>query len=149
MNSNRLERAFPNLVDTYYQVDSPQDKGYNCIAWAAGDKDKNWWPDWHPLAHSYWPDGVPKNETLEAFKQAYAELGYNECQSREREEGYEKIAIFTDNQGTPTHAARQLQSGLWTSKCGDWEDITHELEGLEGSSYGTVACVMKRPVEPE
>ena len=36
-------------------------------------------------------------------------------------------------------------SGLWTSKLGDWEDIRHELQDLEGEFYGSVALIMKRP----
>jgi hypothetical protein len=33
----RIERIFPALRGTAYQVTSPPDKKYNCIAWAAGD----------------------------------------------------------------------------------------------------------------
>ena len=31
-----LEVAFPGLCDTPYQITSPADDNYNCIAWAAG-----------------------------------------------------------------------------------------------------------------
>ena len=63
-----------------------------------------------------------------------------------------KIAIFVDDEGVPTHAARQLQSAVWTSKLGDWEDIEHDsLAALENaplmnSLYGTVALVMRRSI---
>jgi hypothetical protein len=43
--------------------------------------------------------------------------------------------------------ARQLNTGLWTSKCGDLEDIQHNLEDLEGGDrygYGKVSHFMKR-----
>jgi hypothetical protein len=44
-----------------------------------------------------------------------------------------------------THAARQLPSGAWTSKLGDWEDIEHNaLSGLESSFYGRVSIILKR-----
>jgi hypothetical protein len=80
-----------------------------------------------------------------AFKEAYRTLGFEVCQSKELEEGYEKVAIFSNQYGKPTHAARQIESGKWTSKCGSAEDIVHELKGLEGDQYGSVACIMKRP----
>jgi hypothetical protein len=50
-----------------------------------------------------------------------------------------------DAQGSPTHAARQLDNGRWTSKLGELEDIEHSLRDLEGAAYGTVVQVMKRP----
>jgi hypothetical protein len=53
--------------------------------------------------------------------------------------------LFVDARGVPTHAARLLPSGLWTSKLGEWEDIEHDLLALEGDVYGTVALLLKRP----
>lgn len=59
---------------------------------------------------------------------------------------YEKIAIYVDDSGDPSHAARQTSSGKWTSKIGELEDIEHgSLSDLEGEAYGTVAQIMKRP----
>ncbi len=66
---------------------------------------------------------------------------------------FEKIAIYVDTDGVPTHAARQLPDGSWTSKLGDWEDIQHQtLEALETGNdkahqelgYGKVAKIMRR-----
>ena len=54
-----------------------------------------------------------------------------------------KIAIFgmkeSDGSVSPTHAARQLESGEWTSKLGkDFEDIPHTtLDALNGPVYGS------------
>jgi hypothetical protein len=62
------------------------------------------------------------------------------------EPGSEKIAVFANAKGVPTHAARQLASGFWTSKLGVSEDIEHRLRDLEGDIYGTVALIMKRPL---
>ncbi|MCI0637958.1 MAG: hypothetical protein L0Y72_23715 [Gemmataceae bacterium] len=39
----------------------------------------------------------------------------------------------------PTHAARQLPTGRWSSKLGPSEDIEHDLHALEGEIYGTIA----------
>jgi hypothetical protein len=52
--------------------------------------------------------------------------------------GYPK-SVPTSTEGLadwePKHMARQLANGLWTSKCGQSEDITHfTLDALE--SYG-------------
>jgi hypothetical protein len=45
----------------------------------------------------------------------------------------------------PRHTARQLAQGTWTSKLGRSEDIEHRLEDLEGSLYGKVVKLLKRP----
>lgn len=57
-----------------------------------------------------------------------------------------KVAIYVDDSGDPSHAARQTSSGKWTSKMGELEDIEHDgLSALEGKACGTVARIMKRP----
>jgi hypothetical protein len=91
---------------------------------------------------------VPRAVTLEAFRQAFATLGYAVCAGEELEPGFEKIALFAGNRGAPTHAARQLSEGRWISKLGKKEDIEHALHDLEGELYGTVVLLMKRPVPP-
>lgn len=64
------------------------------------------------------------------------------------EEKYQKIAIYNDYDNLPTHVARQLPNGKWTSKLGQDEDIEHNnLQGLTGRpGYGEVACIMKRVI---
>jgi hypothetical protein len=84
--------------------------------------------------------------TIPSFQAAYALFGYGICESEQVEPGFEKVALFADPQGSPTHAARQLPSGRWTSKLGAMEDIEHDLHDLEGTAYGSVVLVMKRPV---
>jgi hypothetical protein len=84
-------------------------------------------------------------ETLDAFFNAYAKLGYEPCDKEDLEPAYEKIALFVSSTGAPTHAARQLQNGSWTSKLGPQEDIEHTLEGLEGPAYGSVVRFLRRP----
>ena len=127
------------------QIKSPETDDYNCIAWAAGD-DKQWWePDiW---AIFYWPPGVPRQMTLDAFIKAYETLGFVRCQNCKLEDNIIKIALYVDAQGNPTHVARLLPNGKWTSKCGHLEDIEHELTELSGPplSYGNIACCMKKP----
>jgi hypothetical protein len=142
----RLERIFPALHGSAYQMTSPQADTYNCVAWAAGDTTNWWWPDEPDNPDSaYWPPGVPREETLEAFRHAFATLGYAVCDHEGQEEEYEKVALFA-LAGAPKHAARQLPTGLWTSKLGPMEDIEHALHDLTGLVYGSVALVMKRPL---
>jgi hypothetical protein len=139
---DRLELVFPRLRDANYRISSSRDDVYNCIAWAAGFTDAWWWPG-TPDA-TFWPDGIPREVTLQAFSAAFASLGYSSCISEEPELGFEKIALYANAEGLPCHAARQLPSGRWTSKLGKMEDIEHSLHDLAGTIYGSVVQVMKR-----
>ena len=137
-----LARIFPRLTDQNHRVTSPATTSYNCIAWAARDSERWWWPDAFGLY--YWPPNAPRSERLEAFERVYAEMGYGDCEDGALEDNFEKVALFADTLGRPTHAARQLLNGWWTSKCGKLEDMEHELIALTGESYGNVVRYMKR-----
>jgi hypothetical protein len=139
---NHLLEYFPNLRDTHFIVTSPQDISYNCIAWAAAENDCWWWPD--PMFISSWPDSVSREVTLDAFVTAFALTGYSPCENGDHEIGFEKVAIFLNSEKKPTHMARQLNSGKWTSKLGELEDIEHDLAGVEGDVYGKAAQFLKR-----
>ena len=81
--------------------------------------------------------------------QAFRTLGYEVCENERLETGFEKIAIYAEIDGELKHAARQLESGRWTSKLGGWEDIEHStLAALEGKEYGRVMRLMKRLRRP-
>jgi hypothetical protein len=140
-----LEVSFPLLAGTGYKITSPADHGYNCIAWAAGRTDRFWWPV-SPVFGSayYWPEDVPREESIDAFKEAYAKLGYKECRDGTLEPGFEKIALYAVGE-RPKHAARQLADGSWTSKLGKFVDIEHRLDALFGSNYGSVVAYLRRP----
>ncbi len=141
-----LESLFPGLCNSTFQVTSPRSRRYNCIAWAAGDTSDWWWLTWDPLDDvPFWPVRIPRVETIPAFVAVFMSLGYVACDGETPEPGQEKVALFADVNNIPTHAARQLSNGRWTSKLGKAEDIEHELHALEGDIYGTVALVMKRP----
>ncbi len=134
-----LERLFPSLASSTYAIESPRDGRYNCVAWAAGENFRHWWPGPEGIGAPYWPPGVPREETMSAFIQAiqaFATLGYAPCESGTAERGYERVAIYVDSSRRPTHTARQLPSGHWSSKVGvELEDIRHELAGLENADY--------------
>lgn len=140
-----LESIFPGLIRVRYDLTSPKDVTYNCIAWAAGDTDNWWWP----VGDGYWPANVPHEVTVDAFSAAYGTLGYEVCGQPELEPGVERIALFLDmGNGRPTHAAKQLPDGRWTSKLGKLEDIIHEsLDALCGDAYGEAKVFLRRLVE--
>jgi hypothetical protein len=137
-----LELRYPNLAITEYTVTSPKSQEYNCFAWVAGDQERWWQPT--PEDEFYWVQGVPMEESLSAYIQAYQTLGYVTCDNSILEIGYEKIALYVNDDGVPTHAAKQLLTGKWSSKLGWLEDIEHELEGLTGEKYGKIGQILKR-----
>jgi hypothetical protein len=126
-------------------VTSSASTTYNCIAWAAEDVSAWWWPV--PEVHGYyWPPGVSRDVTVPSFIKAFEMLGYHAFPSDALEPGIEKVAIYADADSVPTHAARQLASGSWTSKLGQQVDIEHTtLAALEGGIYGQVVQIMCRP----
>jgi hypothetical protein len=148
MVEHGLEEVFPGLRGQPYQITSPKDDRYNCIALAAGDDHNWWWPD--AAGEDAWPAGVARAETVDAFRDAFAALGYVVCDDDQPEPGCEKVALFA-LAGVPKHAARQLPGGRWVSKLGPGEDIEHRLNDLTGLVYGAVVLVMKRLVmsQPE
>lgn len=139
---------FPHLNDDTCEVTSEASRRYNCVAWAAGENIRWWWPD--PMGIGYWPPDVPRAVTVESFVAAYAALGYQLCYEGSLAAGLEKIAIFgKENQSgsvVPTHAALQLESGEWASKLGPFEDIRHDtVDRVNGPVYGKLVCYMSRP----
>ncbi|MCI0639048.1 MAG: hypothetical protein L0Y72_20655 [Gemmataceae bacterium] len=139
-----IEAILPGLQKTTFRVTSPATRDYNCIAWAAGDTTHWWWPDVDCDNDAiYWPPGAALEESLDAVVAAFATLGYAPCSGEELEPGFEKVALFA-KESIPTHAARQLPSGRWTSKLGLREDIEHDLHALGGDVYGTAVLILKR-----
>ena len=139
-----LEFAFPGLAGAPYRVTSPSDRHYNCIAWALEIKDKWYWPG--EGDNIVWPTTVPFEETVEAFIALFDGFGFAPCADDGLEPGFERIALFADSADFPTHAARQLPNGRWTSKLGKSEDIEHDLRALEGDVYGRVVRLFRRPI---
>ena len=138
-----LERLFPRLQRSAFEITSPAQPDYNCIAWAAGEDTRWWEPDAFGLY--YWPEDIPRQYTLEAYSSAFRRLGFEVCGEHALEKGWEKVAIFAGEDGVPTHAARQLPDGTWTSKLGKLEDISHpEVEHVAGTAYGKPVRFLRR-----
>ena len=140
-----IQELFPRLSTTAFEITSARDTRYNCIAWAAGDTQRWWWPG--EAQFSFWPAGVERVESITSFVEAFATLGYALSPSGVHNPDFEKVAIFASSDGIPTHMARQLPKGSWTSKLGTLEDITHvDVSGVAGADYGEVVAFLQRRI---
>lgn len=136
-----IRAKFPKLQNDTYKVTSQRTYGYNCIGWAAGDSENWWWPS----PDDYWPDDVPRVNTIENFILAFQTLGYEICDNGNFESQYEKVALYAVA-NVPQHMAKQLASGAWVSKLGPQWDIQHSsADSVENSEYGQVVLYMRRP----
>jgi hypothetical protein len=134
--------VLPNLNAGNYRITSPASWEYNCIAWAAGIADVWWWP----VPGRFWPPDVPREETLAAFIAALGTRGFSPCATADLELGLEKIVLYATGD-IPTHAARQLPSGWWTSKLGPSFDVEHAtLEAVAGPVYGDPVTFLSRAI---
>jgi hypothetical protein len=143
-----LELIFPDLAAAGYSPKSEKSTIYNCIAYAAGEETRKW--EGYREAGYYWPEGAKEGHTLDALISAFEQLEYAVCSSDALEPECEKIALYVDQDGLWTHAAKQGEDGQWTSKLGNWEDIIHRTpQAVAGPdpAYGQVVCFMKRKRE--
>lgn len=144
-SSRTLIQWFPALADdSLFEVTSPETWDYNCIAWAHNQVRWEWAEIDYPEDPPYWPEGVLRENTIEAYIANFEASGFTICQSLDLEEGILKIAIFATPEGVVTHASRQLPDGAWTSKIGAMSDIRHSLLSLEGEIYGRVCAIMQK-----
>lgn len=135
------QKRFPNLhAGNHRDIITETNETYNCIAWAAGI-DNDWW---EPVAGRFWPANTPRDFKVTSLVIAYESVGFATCTDGSLEPGIEKIAIYA-NGPEYMHAARQLETGKWTSKMGKAEQIEHETPNdLAGPAYGQVTVFMKR-----
>lgn len=133
-----LVKEFPGLAQSAFEITSEPTPIYNCIAWAAGETDHFRWPN------KSWPPSVGRANSRDNFIRFFGSYGYKKCDSPNSEAGYEKVVLY-EKDGAPTHAARLLPNGRWTSKLGSSHDISHSLEGLNGDNYGAPVVFMRRP----
>jgi hypothetical protein len=136
---------FPNLAAEGFTPRSPKSLRYNCVAWAAGDQRRFW----SPAIGYYWPPGVLRSTSLDAYVQAFVAMGFTVCDDAEcaqppHEAGVTRVALYVVN-GLAKHAARQIDARTWTSKMGQNIDLEHTLRALEGPCYGWVTKILKRP----
>jgi hypothetical protein len=132
---------FPDITSHNFRANSPPDHKYNCIAWAANDDKKWWWPD----KFGYWPKGVTRQVTTKSFVEAFATLGYEVCGDGELSPGLQKVVLYLKD-GRPSHMARQNSDGTWVSKLGNDIDVVHDTPSvLDGPAYGQASIYLSRP----
>jgi hypothetical protein len=152
MPDQDIERDFPKLAADGWKKTSQATSDYNCFAFALHDQDH--WYSPLPICGYCWPaDEIPRNATLQTMIELYRyEGGFEPCEDGDYQEGFEKIALYVNQAGNVTHAARQVDSRTWTSKLGNLADIEHPLlssledAGTKRNDYGSVARFLKRPV---
>jgi hypothetical protein len=137
-----FKQHFPNISDVEKKKTSDLDDTYNCIAWAFKDSQRHWWPN---KMRSFWPIDVVGMTDIEAFEEWFRHDGWEETGECDFEKGYEKIALYTLN-SQPTHAARLIDNGVWTSKLGTDIDLSHSLTDLNGPAYGSPTRFFKKPI---
>ena len=138
---------FPLLRPEDYKVTSLDDGYYNCASWAIGEGITS--ERYDPTDNkATWPSTLQRDTKLETFVRLYIEFfGFELCSLGNHEAGFVKLAIYSDKNMQFTHVARQLPSGKWTSKLGDWEDIEHATpECLQSGLYGKVRTFLKKPI---
>ena len=94
MTADEIAEIFPHLKN--YQITSPADYRYNCIAWAAGDANNWWQPSGAP--YFFWP-GTAAGDSLENCVKTFYLLGYQEETDAVCEPGFEKVALYADADG--------------------------------------------------
>lgn len=139
-----VQRLFywPNLSKKSYRKTSEWSLNYNCVSWAVGLTSRRI----DSGGYSYeWPSNLPKDHSLKAYIKLFELYGFVVCDNWDLEVDKEKIALFEDEFGLFKHVARQLDSGLWSSKMGDLEDIEHHtLDNVNGWFYGNATIIMCR-----
>ena len=112
---------------------------------------------WEPYAaggiaedRGHWPEGLPHDREPGTLRELFRREGFVDCEDGSLDPVMVKIALYRvqDDVGGYiwTHAARQLKTGLWTSKLGSSYEVTHRSTGdLEGELYGAVYAYMAKP----
>lgn len=145
MSPAQLAHWCPNLKQDKYTKTSEATNFYNCVNWAIGINNR--WKDFY-----YLPNGEVNDDlSSEPYIRYFSKNGFKQCEDGEFEEGKNKIAIYENNRGHFTHVALQISENEWTSKLGEFEDISHiDLHCLEGSGntdrYGRAVFFMEKNV---
>ena len=142
MNDLSLPKDFPNSVAEPFTITSPITRNYNCIAWAFGDDSKWYWPDDYGIG--FWPIPLKRECSSESFVDLFKSIGFVPCKTDKYETNFEKIALFLDVHGFPTHAAKQIDEHKWSSKLGELHDVGHTIKSIEDGLYGKAIIFMKR-----
>ena len=104
------EAVFPRLATSDYEKTSDESTDYNCIAYAADDCSRKW--EWtpFPMPGYYWPPQAMAGDSPAALQSAFEAIGYELCDGPEREDGFDKVALYVGKDGTWSHAAKQRRT---------------------------------------
>ncbi|MBC7553967.1 MAG: hypothetical protein H7257_08310 [Taibaiella sp.] len=140
LNQANIKRHFPNLVpEGNFKYTSPHTDEYNCVAWASAIAD-----EWIQFIYD---EKGNYDINVRRYINYFAEIGFAPIDNSQPEKNILKIAIYADKSNDFTHVARQLPSGKWTSKIGDWEDIEHDtLDDIAGGAYGKPVTIMAQKI---
>ena len=146
LDAAELAQIFPGVTGQV-RITSPNSLNYNCLSWVVGEVDKWFDPTPHCVGY-HWPSGVEREWTISTIRKLLALYGFTEnANDTSLEAGFIKVAFYVDESGEPTHFARQLPNGKWTSKLGELYDVEHDsAENLECLDYGKVHVVVKMKV---
>ena len=148
VDPGRLEALLPRLRPGHYEITSPAEDGYNCLAWAHGDSTREWWPG--DVPGYYWPVDVDPgfDESVGAFVTELEKIGWTPCPDSGVEPGQIKMVLYARADGFVQHAARQVENG-WASKIGTLEDIVHATaRDAGGGTYGEPVAYLRRGTPP-
>lgn len=142
-----IEAQFPRLASGYswYEIASPPDKNYNCMAFAMGDVGRRWAPR-RGGTGEYWPF-EPLDDHIGNFVAVFRSEGFHRCEHGQPENGFDKVALFVNDWGLVVHIAFQPGgTDCWLSKLGEMYDIKHEkVDAVGGSMYGWPAIYLSHP----
>jgi hypothetical protein len=158
LNPKREREISEHLQGSDYCVTSEETEDYNCASHAMNVTKCALWPG-YPEFYKWPVEGA--SDTVESFRELFRLLGFEDCgNDSSPESGWQKIALYS-RQGLPTHLARQLANGRWSSKLGDYEDIDHitlealrgrepeTLDALTARDYGQVHSIFKKACDLE
>lgn len=91
-----VKQVFHRLEFGEFGIVSEQEDHYNCIAYAANDDTTWWWPSDPKLTKKdhTWPEGLPREATIDNFIEAFRRQGYELCSDSTYEVGVEKVALY-------------------------------------------------------
>jgi hypothetical protein len=131
-------RSFPNLGKEW-EILAPATPKYNCISHTIG------------VYHRWeWPHKPGKDATVADFDQLYGKYGYRRISTLDYsfDPRVQKIVLYGVQKGgtwAPTHGARMLADGTWTSKLGKGPLIRHKTpDSVNGEGYGRPIAVYIR-----
>ena len=142
LNRRVIDANDPRFVS----VSSETSTAYNCMP--------GLWEPHSPGSiaedQGHWPVGLPHDRAPETLRTLFQREGFVDCENGDLDPNSVKIALYqaqeSDGSYRWTHVARQLKTGLWTSKLGSSYEATHRNpEDLDGRLYGAVFAYMAKP----